>query len=191
MLGTAKADALCAKLSGLLRVGRGICVGTNLECTILVRPGHHAAELAGDGSVYGLDLALIDIAGGTVDGNVISLVELLAAQGELLVLFIHIDVAAAGYAALAHTAGYHCCVAGHTAANRQDTLCTLHSGDILRRCLQTNQDHLVALLSPLYSVIRREYDLAAGSARRCAQTLAQRRSRLQRSSVKLRMQQRV
>ena len=47
----------------------------------------------------------------------------LAGQGEALVLFVHLDIAAAGYAAGAHAAGHNGRMAGLAAADGQDALC--------------------------------------------------------------------
>ena len=113
----------------------------------------------------------------------------LACQLELLVLLVHLDVAAAGYAAGTHTTSNNGCVGGHTATNGQDTLRYLHTCDILRRSLQTNQNYLLALSSPLLSVVCCEHDLTASSSRRSAQTLAYRCSSLQSLSVELRVEQ--
>ena len=88
VLGTAEADTLGAKLSRLLRVGRGVCVGSDFQLPVLVGPCHDAAELAGDLCVDSRDHAVIDVAGGSVDGDEVAFLEGLAAQLELLVLFM-------------------------------------------------------------------------------------------------------
>ena len=85
----------------------------------------------------------------------------LAAQRKLLVLFVHIDLAAAGDAAGTHAPGHNGSVRGHAAANSQDALGNLHAGDILRRSLQTNQNNLLASGGPLFRILSREHDLAA------------------------------
>ena len=66
MLCTAKADALSAELSCLLSVSRSICIGTNLEGSVLIGPAHYSAEGACYGSVNSRDNALIDVTGRTV-----------------------------------------------------------------------------------------------------------------------------
>ena len=58
--------------------------------------------------------------------------ELLACQSKLLVGLIHGDLGTAGYTAGSHTAGNHSRMAGHTAADSQDTLSSLHTLDIFR-----------------------------------------------------------
>ncbi len=191
MLGAAQADALRAQLPGLSGVGGGIRIGADLQAAILVRPGHDAAELAGDGGVHGGDDAVVDVAGGAVDGDAVALVEGLAGQRELLVFLVHDDVAAAGNAALAHAAGHHGRVGGHAAADGEDALRGLHAGDVLGRGLQTDQDHLLAPGLPFLGVGSGEDHLAAGSAGRSAQALAQGRCGLQGLGVKLGMQQGV
>ena len=78
---------------------------------------------------------------------------------------------------------------GHTATNGQDALGSLHTGDILRRGLQTNQNHLFTLCVPSLSVVSSKYNLTASSTGGCAQTLADRRSSLQSLCIELGVQQ--
>ena len=172
MLGAAQTDALGAQLAGLLGVARRVGVGADLEAAVLVRPAHNAAEVAGDGGVDRGNDAVVDVAGGAVDGDIVAFNEGLAGEGELLVLLIHGDGAAAGDAALAHAAGNNGSVRGHAAADGQDALSGLHAGDVLRRGLETDENDLLAALLPFDRVVSGEDDLAAGSARGCAETLA-------------------
>ena len=76
----------------------------------------------------------------------------ISAKGEFLLLFVDLDLAAAGYTAGTHTTGNYCCVGGHTTAYSQDTLRSVHTLDVLRRCLQTNQDHSLALAADACSL---------------------------------------
>ena len=78
---------------------------------------------------------------------------------------------------------------GHAAADGQDALCGLHALDILGRSLQTDQNHLLAALSPSLGVLSGEDDLAAGSAGGGGQGLAHRLGGLQRLGVELGVQQ--
>ena len=103
-------------------IGWGVGIGADLETAVLVGPAHDAAELAGDRGVDRGDHALVDVAGGAVDGDIVALVEDLAGEGEALVLLVHLDLAAAGDAALAHAAGHDGRVGGHAAADCQDAL---------------------------------------------------------------------
>ena len=80
---------------------------------------------------------------------------------------------------------------GHTAADSQDTLSRLHAGDVLGRGLKTNENDLLALFVPCLSVLSGEHDLAAGSAGRCAQTLADRSGSLESGGIELGMEQGV
>ena len=80
---------------------------------------------------------------------------------------------------------------GHAAANGEDALSGLHALDVLGRGLQTDQDHLLAALSPFLGVLSGENDLTGGSAGRGTQSLADDGGLLQGLSVKLGMQQGV
>ena len=114
MLGTAKANALCAKLTSLLRIVRGICIGAYCHGSVLISPCHDTSELTCDGCLYSRDCSVIYTAGRTVEGDHIALMVLFTSQGEFLVFLIHDDVATAGYTASAHTTCNYCCVGGHT-----------------------------------------------------------------------------
>jgi hypothetical protein len=174
VLGTAEADAFCAEALCIDSVLRGIGIRTNLHLTELVRESHNAAEVAGiDGSRNGRDEAVVDVAGGTIDGDAVALVVGLTGELELLVLFIHGDSGATGNTAGAHATRNNSCVGGHTAANGEDTLCSLHAFDILRRGFKANEDNLFALLVPNLCIFGGEDDLAASSTGRCSQSLSQ------------------
>ena len=92
---TAEAYSFGAELSCLLCVMRCIRIGTNLECPVFIGPAHDPSEFACDLSIYCGHCSVIDISCGPVEGYYISLMIFLAGQGELLILFIHYDVAAA------------------------------------------------------------------------------------------------
>ena len=191
MLCTAKADALCAELNSLGCVARGVCVGANLKGSVFVGPAHDSAELACDGSVNSRDDAVIDVTGGAVDGDEIALMEGLAGEGELLVLLVHDYLGAAGDAAGTHAACNNCCMAGHTAADSQDTLRGLHAGDVLGRGLKTDKDDLLASCLPSLGVVGGEDYLTASCAGGSAETLADRSSGLECLCVELGMEKGV
>ena len=185
MLGTAKTDTLSAKLASLLCVSGSVSVGSYLKLSVLVSPSHDSAELACDSSVNGGDDTVVDVTGRAVDGDEVALGEGLACKRELLVILVHLDVAAAGYAAGTHTTSNDRCVRGHTATNGEDTLSSLHTGDVLGRGLKTNENNLLAALSPSNCVVSGEYDLTASSAGRCTETATHRSSSLESLSVEL------
>ena len=191
VLGTAQTDTFGAQLTSLLSVGGGVGIGADFQTTILVSPAHYAAQFASDGGVHSGDDAVVDVTGGTIDGDIVAFVEFLATQGELLVFFIHGDFRAAGYAAGAHTTSHNGSVRGHTTTNGQNALRSFHTGDVFRRGFQTNQNYLFASSVPFFSIFCSEDDLTASSTRRSAQALAHGGSSLQSSSVELRVQQGV
>ena len=193
VLGTAQTDALCTELNSLLGVTGVIGIGKYLQTAHAVGPAHKAAEVAGNGGVGGGDGFAVDAAGGAVQRDPVALTVGLAAQGELLLIIVYVDLAAAGNAAGAHAAGYCGGVAGHTAAHGQDALCNHHALDVLGGGLQTNEDDLLhgAAFHGVLGVLGGEYHLAAGSAGGGSQTLADHFGLLHGVSVELGMQQAV
>ena len=80
MLGTAKTDTFCTQLTSFLSICRSICICTNFQSSELVSPSHNTAELTSDCSIYSLDCSIVDVTGCTIDGDVVSLMELFASQ---------------------------------------------------------------------------------------------------------------
>ena len=196
VLGTAQTDALGTHVNGVLRVTRVVGVGHDLHLAVCVSPAHEALEVGVLGGSDGSDLALVDVAGGAVDAHPVTLVEGVAVDGDDLGVIVDGDVvivAAAGDAAGAHAAGDNSSVAGHTAADGQDTLRDLHADDVLGRGLETDQNDLLPsiVLDLLLGLLSREYDAAAGRSRRSGQALADCLGGLQSGSIKLRVQQGV
>ena len=187
MLGTAKADSLCSQLTCFLCVSRCIRICTNLHGTELVCPSHDAAKLTGDSSIYGGDNAVIDITGRSINGDWIPFVVLFASQCKFLILFVHVDVTTAGYTACTHTTGNYGCMGCHTAADGKNTLGSFHTGDILRRCLQTYQNDLLTTSIPLFCVLSSKYYLTTCRSRRSPKCLGNRSSCFQCGSIKLRV----
>ena len=165
VLCTAKSDTFGTELSCLLCIMRCIGIGTNSKLSVLVSPAHDPSELTGNGCIYCRNDALIDISGSSVDGNVVSLMEGLSAEGKLLVCLIHDNIAKTGYTAGSHTTCHYGSVRSHTATNGQDTLCTLHTRNIFRRSLKTYQNDLLSSFMPSYGIVCGEYHLTASSSR--------------------------
>ncbi len=146
MLCAAKADTFRTVFHRIGSISRCICIGTYLQLTVLVRPFHDTTEITAYGCFHCLDVAFINLTGGTVQGNIIALMELFSAELKYFILFIDGYIAASGHTCRTHTAGYHCCVGCHTAAYGQDTLRCMHTFDIFRRCLQTYQNNSLTFL---------------------------------------------
>ena len=173
VLGTAKADALRAERGSLFRILRGIRVGADRHCLVLVGQFHDAPEIAAvriGGN--GRDQAVIDGARGAVQRNAVALFEHFAREGELLVLLVHLDVAAAGDAAGTHAARDDRRMRRLSAADGEDALRILHAFDVLRRGLEADENDLFAFLALFDCIFRREDDGTRGSAGRGRDALA-------------------
>ena len=111
VLCTAETDTFSTELTSLLSIVRCISVCTYFESLELVSPLHDAAEVTVVRiSVDLSDSAVIDLTCRTVEGDDVAFLECLASECELLVSFVHSDLAAAGYAALTHTTCNYCSV---------------------------------------------------------------------------------
>ena len=169
MLCTAETNALSAQLNCVQGICRGICVGAYAQGPELVSPLHDTLKVSAYSCFLCSDIALVNLSGRTIQGNIISLMECMSAKFKYLSLFVNLNLAASGYTAGSHTACNNCCMAGHTAAYSQDTLCCVHTLNILWGCLQTNQDNSLAsaALAGILSLISCKVYLTSCSTRRC------------------------
>ena len=171
MLGAAQADALGSEVACLLGIARGVGVGAHECLGVLVGEVHDCAEVAAEFGFCGWHLAVVDVAGGAVEGNPVALVVYLAAHLYGLGLVVDAYFAGAGYAALAHAAGHYCGVAGHAAAHGEDALGHEHAAQVLRRGLDADEDDFLLLVGPGFGVVGLEDDLAGGCAGACGKAL--------------------
>ena len=146
MLGTAQTDTLGAEFDGLESLFGRIGVGIDVQFGIFVGPLQDLAEVAGEGGLFGGDGAIVDFAGGSVDGDDIAFVVDLAADRHGLVDFIDDGFAASGDAALADLTGNDSGVGGHSASHGKDTLSGDHAIEIVRRGFGSDENHLALLV---------------------------------------------
>ena len=192
MLGTAQTDALSAESSSLTGVLGSIGIGTDGHGLILVRQLHDTAEVAAVGiGGHGGDQFTVNVAGAAIQRHNIAFTIGLTGQGEALVLFVHLDIAATRDAAGTHAAGHNSRMAGLTTANGEDTLAVLHAFDIFGAGLETYQNDLFALLAMFHSIFSSEDDMASGGAGAGSDTLTDGLGSLQGLGVKGGMQQHI
>ncbi len=187
MLGTAEADALRSILHCICRISRGVRVGAHLQSAVLVRPLHNPPEVSADGSFHSLNVSFINLTGGAVQGNIITLVEHLAAKFKYFVLLVDGNFTTARYAGRAHTASHNSRVRGHAAAHGQNAFRRMHALDILRRGLQTYQYHSLALLMGILRLVRGKVYLTCRCAGRRGKRLSDYLACLQSVGIKGRM----
>ncbi|MPN29871.1 hypothetical protein SDC9_177324 [bioreactor metagenome] len=118
MLGATQADAFGTEGHSLLGVVRGVGVGTHFHGADRVGPTHEGGKIVGHRGFHGGDQADIHVAGGAVDGDFISLFDLLAVNRKILFFFVDDKFAAAGYTAFPHAAGHDRRMGGHAAPRR-------------------------------------------------------------------------
>ncbi len=173
VLDTEEADTLCTELECAGCVFGSIGIGADTKLAELVAHGHELCEERVLGCVHGVDSAFINEALCTVEGQPFAFLESLVVACELhgLVLEVDLEGVAAYDAALAPATCNEGSVGGHTAAFGEDTYGCVHTVDVFRRGLFTDQDALLAGLCVCYSVLGGEDDLAYCTARRSGKTL--------------------
>ena len=164
----------CApKSRRLCSIARCIGIGVNFQTC-----GHASAHFMKRSKSPEMEAATVGIAspinvpGGTVDGDVVALMNGLAGQCKLALLRSRTyDLAAAGYTAGTHTTRNNRCVGGHTAANGQDAFCMLPCLQYLpERFPDEPGQQLFAFACPFFgSIFSSKDNLAAGSARGSSQ----------------------
>ena len=170
VFGATKSDTFCAERTCLDSVAWNVSIGAHFQHAVRIGPCHEFLQL---GIIRGwikcLQFALDHAAGGAVERNPVARLENLPFHSHLLGLFIHVDVARARHATLAHTARDHSRVAGHTAARGENALCHLHAVNVFRRGLGANQNYrnFRSESCTFDCCIRRENDLADSCTWRC------------------------
>ncbi len=61
---------------------------------------------------------------------------------------------------------------GHTTTSGENTFGSSHTCEVLGRSLDTHEHHFLSVLVPSLGIVGMEYNLSAGSTRRCRQTLS-------------------
>ena len=191
MLGTAKTDTLSTELHCISSVSRGVGIGSNLKNTCIISPFHNTIEVTADGSLNCFDITKINLTGGAVEGDVITFYDVLAAKVKILIFFADLNLAAAGYTTGTHTTCYYCCMRGHTAANGQDTFCCMHTFDVFRRGLKTNENNSFACFVMCLCVLSGEVYLTCCSARGCRKCTTDNLSLCESLSIKVRVKELV
>ena len=169
---TGQTDTLGTELASHLCIVWSISIGTNLQLGVLVAEVHQLLEVARELSSLGGNLASVNLTSGTVQRDVVTLLIYNAVNLNSLVLIANVQSTYTRYAALTHTTSHNGSVRGHTTTSSQDTLGSCHTGQVLRRGLDTYKHYLVTILVPLLSIVSVEYNLTAGCTRRCRQTLS-------------------
>ena len=173
VLGAAQADAFGAERPRLQSIARNVGVGAHSHAAEGLGPAHELQQFGIVGPRgNGVELAVDDAAGGAVERNPVALFQHLAVDAHLAGLLVHVDVAGAGDAALAHAASDHGGVAGHAATRGQNAGRDFHAADVFRRGFAAHQDQLRAavLVELLHRFVGGEDDLSDRRARRCRQS---------------------
>ncbi len=189
MLGAAQADALGAEVAGLTGVAGSVGIGAHEGLGELGGKVHDCAEVAAEFGFGGGHLAVVNFTGRAVERDPVAFVVGLATHFDGLFLIVNLDFAGAGNAALAHTAGNHSSVRGHTAAHGEDTLGHGHAAEVFGRGLDADEDNFLFLLGPCLSLVGEEHDLAGCCAGRCGKALGNYVGTLEGSLVEYRVEQ--
>src|SRR5690606_40858029 len=104
------------------------------------------------------------LAGAAVQRDPVAFLDDMLADGALTGLFVDLDGAGARYAALAHASSHDGRVRGLAATGGEDSLRSVHPADVLRRGLQTDEDHVFAASGPFFGVVGVEDHAAHGCA---------------------------
>ena len=170
VLGAAQSDAFGAERARLDGIAWNIGIGANSQRAERLGPAHELQQLGIVGrGVKGVELALDHATGGAVERNPVARFEDLPFDPHLARLFIDVDVAGAGHAALAHAARDDGSVAGHAAARSQNARRHFHAVNVFRSGFGAHQNDRIlggAVAGFLHSFVGGEDDLSDSGARR-------------------------
>ena len=188
MLSTAKTDTLCTVFHCICCISRCICIGAYLKSAEGIRPCHDTPKVSADFSFLRLNISIINLAGGTIQRNIISLMISISTQFKYLVNLINGNLTTAGYATGSHSSCNYCCMRSHTATHCQNTLRSMHSLDIFRRGLQSNQNDSLTLFMSFLGFLCCKVYLTCRCSGRCGKSLSDYVAVLKRFRIKGGMQ---
>ena len=165
VLCAAKPNAFRSELPGLGGIVRRIGIGTNLHSPHAVGPFHERCEVPRQFGLTHGDLTPNDLAGRSVDGYEVALLERYAARADRAQFRVDAKNARTGDAGASHAAGHNGSMAGHAAARGQNPGRGMHAMDVFRACFGAHKDYGLALRLQLLGIVGGENDLAAGRAR--------------------------
>ena len=131
---------------------------------MLVRPAENGLEVLVDLRRHELDRADDHDPAPAVDRDHVSFGQVVTADPDTAILGVDGQLLAAGDARLAHAAGHHRRVRGHTAVRGEDSLRSDHPVDVVGRGLPADEDHGLGL-APLSRRVGVEHDLAGRGSR--------------------------
>jgi hypothetical protein len=165
VLGPREADALRAELARACRVDTGVGVGPDAEAAIGVGQREDFVEVRVVAGGGGRDGAHEDFARGAVDGDHLALGVLLAGQRHDARVEVDVQLGDGGDAGLADLPRDDGGVGGHPAARGEDAGGDGHALEVLRRGLDPDEQHVLALGGPLRGLLRVEDGHALRTAR--------------------------
>jgi hypothetical protein len=165
VLGSAQSDPLGTHLDRLQGVGGRVGVRAHAQSATPIHPAHQYIELGRRLGTNQIESALVDLAGRTVEREIVARADRVPVDRHLPSIVIDADRAASDDAAFAPTAGDHRRVRGLAARLGQDPLGRLHTADVFRRRLLANQDQLRTARRQVFRFTRAENHLPAGGTR--------------------------
>ena len=171
VLGTAQANTLGAVLQGTCGVLRGVRVGPDTQPPGIVGPLEQRVKslLVGETGGHRGQLTQEDLAGGTVDADLIQLPHDAPVDCTLLGLDVHRQCLAPGDAGFAQAPRDHGGVARSSSAGRKNASRSQHSVYVVRSRLRPDQYDALPRFTELHRPIGIEHRFAAGRAGRSVQ----------------------
>ena len=180
VLGAAQTDSDGAEGDSVGRLLGRVGIGANPEARGLGAPAHELLEafvnfaLRGaqrfldehldDFRRGGLDLTVVDLAGCSIDGEVISLVVGVIADFERFVVVVDVQGTGAAHANLAHLTGHQGGVRTDAAARGEDAFGRDHAAQVFRRSLDAHEENFFAFVRGFDATFGVEVDFAGGRA---------------------------
>ena len=163
VLGATEADAFGAHVDCHRGIAGAVGIRAHLDFAQAIDPRHQLPVFRRHRGIDQLHVALVDLAGGAVECDVVAFLEVPPVDAQAFLRVIDRQRIASDDTALAPTAGDHGSVAGLAAGLRQDAAGRVHAADILRAGFLADQNHPV-LSCGCFGRIGGEINSTRGSA---------------------------
>ena len=127
---------------------------------------HNGCEIPAHIGVYGRNLSVVNISGGTIQRDPIAFFVDFSAHFYRTGFIIDFYFTGSRYTAFTHTTGNYGCVGSHTATSSKDALRHAHASQIFGRGFDTYHDYFFPFFGPRLCVVGEEYDLSGCCTRR-------------------------
>ena len=164
MLGTAKANAFCAKIARRLRIQWRFGVGADFHAATGIGPDHQRAEITHQLRLQCRDFARHHFAGGAIKRDDIAFMQRPSGNAQRFGRCVNLKAASPRYARSAHATCDNRRMARHAATCGQYAGCGVHAVNVFWAGFNAHQNDGLAALFPFVGGVGIKHDFARSCA---------------------------